>query len=57
MKHFAKEGALEVDNEKLVSLKDLILLELEQYEKNASGVHPYDIAKQLLEVREDSDKL
>ncbi|MDD2357502.1 MAG: hypothetical protein PHX13_06315 [Thiovulaceae bacterium] len=48
---------MEVDNEKLVSLKDLILLELEQYEKNASGVHPYDIAKQLLEVREDSDKL
>lgn len=56
MKNFVKEGALEVDNEKLVPLKDLILLELEQYEKNVSGVHPYDIAEQLLEIREESDE-
>ncbi|MBU0631224.1 magnesium transporter [bacterium] len=47
---------MEVSQEELVALKNVINLEIEQYKENNTTVHPYDIAEQLLELREMSDE-
>ena len=43
---------MEVNYEELGNLKTLIVSEIDQYKHNNATVHPYDIAEQLLEVRD-----
>lgn len=43
---------MEVNQEELNELKNIIALEIEQYKENSATVHPYDIAEQLLELRD-----
>ena len=43
---------MEVSNEELIALKNTITLEIEEYKNNNATVHPYDIAEQLLELRD-----
>ena len=46
---------MEATNEELQHLIEIIFLEINQYKSENSTVHPYDIAEQLLELR-DIDK-
>ncbi|MGB3961178.1 MAG: CBS domain-containing protein, partial [Sulfurimonas sp.] len=47
---------METDKEELTDLIELIFFEIKQYEENTSAVHPYDIAEQLLELRDISNE-
>ncbi|MDD2789506.1 MAG: magnesium transporter [Sulfurimonas sp.] len=47
---------MEIDKEELTDLIELIFSEIKQYEENTSTFHPYDIAEQLLELREISNE-
>lgn len=45
---------MEINQEELTNLIELILSEIKQFRDGESSVHPYDIAEQLLELRDIS---
>jgi len=47
---------MEINQEELTELVDMVFLEINQFKSENSTIHPYDIAEQLLEIREkDTD--
>jgi len=47
---------MEISTEEINALVEIITVEIEQYKGNTATVHPYDIAEQLLELRELSSE-
>jgi len=52
LKSNKKESQVEINQEELNELVDIVFLEINQFKSENTTTHPYDIAEQLLEIRE-----